>query len=84
MEGRGQAETAALEDLKDYGVDSILQMPVPDRVAFRKMSFDGKPVGGALEVVVDAIIDELAKLAGLAKQHVRGKPVKKTKLAGSK
>ena len=80
----GQAETAALEDLKDFGVDSILQTPIPDRVAFRKMSFDGKPVGGVLEVVVDGMIAELAKLAELAKRPMRGKRAKKSKLARSK
>ena len=79
----GQAETAALEDLKDYGVESVIQTPIPDRVAYRKMSFDGKPVGGALGLVIDCVIDELAELAALAKQSERVKPVKKAKQARS-
>ena len=79
----GQAETAALEDLKDYGVGSVIQTPIPDRVAFRKMSFDGKPVGGPLGLVINLMIDELAELAALAKQSARVKPAKKAKLARS-
>ena len=77
----GQAEAAALEDLKDYGVESVIQTPIPDRVAFRKMSFDGKPVGGALGLVINRTIDELAELAELAEQSERVKPAKKAKLA---
>lgn len=60
----GIAEQAALDDLADYGVDSILKTPIPDRAAFRKMSFDGRAiVSGALGLVVDRMIDELAELA---------------------
>lgn len=77
----GQAEAAALEDLKDYGVESVIQTPIPDRVAFRKMSFDGKPVGGVLGPVIDLMIDELAELAALATQSERVEPAKKAKLA---
>ena len=80
----GQAEMAALEDLRDYGVKSIVQTPIPDRVAFRKMSFDGRPVSGVLSQVVDDLIDELAELAMLAKQSEPVKPAKKRKAARGK
>jgi chromosome partitioning protein len=73
----GQAEAAALEDLKDYGVESIIKTPIPDRAAFRKMSFDGRPIGGALGLTVDHVIDELAKLASLGKQGEQTRPASK-------
>jgi chromosome partitioning protein len=64
----GVAEQAALEDLADYGVTAILRTSIPDRAAFRKMSFDGRAiVTGVLGVTVDKMIDELAELAALAK-----------------
>lgn len=70
----GQAEAAALEDLADYGITSIVKTPVPDRVAFRKMSFDGRVVsGGALGDVVDTLLDELVVLAELEKSKRKGK-----------
>lgn len=78
----GQAEAAALDDLKDYGIESVIQTPIPDRVAFRKMSFDGKPVGGALGLTVDRVIDELAELAVLAKRSELAKQVKRAKRLG--
>lgn len=77
----GQAEAAALEDLKDYGVESIIQTPIPDRVAFRKMSFDGKPVGGTLGVTVDTMINELVKLAELEKEGEQAKRAARGKRA---
>src|ERR1700759_1909968 len=59
----GVAEQAALEDLADYGVTAIFRTPIPDRAAFRKMSFDGLAiVTGVLGVTVDRVIDELAEL----------------------
>ena len=70
----GQAEAAALEDLSDYGITSIVKTPVPDRVAFRKMSFDGRVVsGGALGDSVDSLLDELVMLAKLEKPKRKGK-----------
>jgi chromosome partitioning protein len=63
----GVAEQAALDDLADYGVSDILQTPIPDRAAFRKLSFDGRAiVSGALGLTVDRLIDELEVLAELA------------------
>jgi hypothetical protein len=68
MADGGVAEQAALEDLADYGVTAIFRTPIPDRAAFRKMSFDGRAiVTGVLGVTVDNVIDELAELAHLAK-----------------
>lgn len=65
----GQAEAAALEDLRDYGVTSVLKTAVPERAAFRKMSFDGRAITtGALGLLIDRMIMELEKLAGLAKR----------------
>jgi hypothetical protein len=62
------AEQAALEDLADYGVSTILKTPIPDRAAFRKMSFDGRAiVTGVLGITVDKVIDELAELTPLVK-----------------
>ena len=64
----GVAEQAALEDLADYGVSTILKTPIPDRAAFRKMSFDGRAiVTGVLGMTVDKVIDELAELTPLVK-----------------
>ena len=61
------AEQAALEDLADYGVTAILRTSIPNRAAFRKMSFDGRAiVTGVLGMIVDQVIDELAELAPLA------------------
>ena len=52
--------------LADYGVNAILKTPIPDRAAFRKMSFDGRAiVTGVLGVTVDKVIDELAELTRL-------------------
>ena len=65
----GQAEAAALADLADYGVSSILATPVPDRAAFRKMSFDGRAVQGALTETISEMLDELAQLALLGGPH---------------
>jgi chromosome partitioning protein len=69
----GVAEQAALADLSDFGVTGILKTSVPDRTAFRKMTFDGRVVTGVLGLTVGHIIDELSELAGIAK---RAKPVK--------
>jgi hypothetical protein len=65
----GVAEQAALEDLTDYGITSILKATIPDRAAFRKMSFDGRAiVAGTLGLMVDKVVEELAKLAKLAQK----------------
>jgi chromosome partitioning protein len=77
----GQAEAAALEDLKDYGIASIISTPIPDRAAFRKMSFDGRPIRGALGLIVGQVIDELASLAKLERQRKRAMPAKKAEVA---
>lgn len=70
----GQAEAAALEDLKDYGISSIMETPVPERVAFRKMSFDGRAItAAALGPWVDSLLDELVKLAELDKPRKAAK-----------
>lgn len=74
----GQAEAAALDDLKDYGVESIIATPIPDRAAFRKMSFDGRPISGLLKITVDRVLDKLAKLAELESNT---KPERKRKRA---
>lgn len=69
----GQAEAAAIADLADYGISSVLTTPIPDRVAFRKMSFDGRVIQGALASTVTNLIDELVKLAELGKVAKRSK-----------
>ena len=58
----GVAEQAALEDMADYGIKAILRTPVPDRAAFRRLTFDGKAVSGA----VGAALDGLVRRASLA------------------
>jgi len=64
----GVAETAALEDLADYGITSILKTPLPERSAFRRMSFDSKGlVSGPIGHTIDAMIDELVALGALEK-----------------
>ena len=65
---RGVAEAAALEDLVDYGVTSVLQTVLPERAAFRRMSFDSKGlVSGPIGHTIDAMIDELCELGALYK-----------------
>jgi hypothetical protein len=69
----GVAEAAALEDLADYGVTSILRTPLPERAAFRRMSFDSKgltsgPIGHTIDSLIADLIapgalDELVQLA---------------------
>jgi chromosome partitioning protein len=76
----GVAEQAALADLSDFGATNILKTSIPDRAAFRKMSFDGQAVTGMLGLIAGYMIDELAALARLAKQPKlakRAKPAKK-------
>lgn len=63
----GQAEEAAVEDLRDYGITSIIRTTVPDRAAFRKMSFDGRMVTGTPAASVSSLLDELEVLAQLGK-----------------
>ena len=66
----GVAEQAALEDLADYGVTSILKTAIPDRAAFRKLTFDGRAiVTGVLGFMVDKLVDELAELAELEEKE---------------
>ena len=72
----GVAERAAMEDLVDYGIKSILRTVLPERSALRRMSFDSKAVvSGPLGYVLDTLtaelveigaLDELAKLGELA------------------
>ena len=69
----GQAEAAALEDLADFGVANILKTAVPDRAAFRKLSFDGRVVGGPLTPIVSALLDELVALAKIGTTVSRGR-----------
>ena len=64
----GQAEAAALEDLTDFGIGSLMKTPMPDRAAFRKMSFDGRVITGPLAGAVDGLLDELVMLAKLRKR----------------
>jgi chromosome partitioning protein len=62
----GVAETAALEDLADYGIASILRVPLPDRAAFRRMSFDSKGIiSGPIGSTVDRMIAELVGMGVL-------------------
>jgi chromosome partitioning protein len=64
----GVAERAALDDLADYGVTSILRTSMPERTALRQMSFDSRALAsGPLRSTVDALIDELAELGVLAR-----------------
>lgn len=63
----GQAEAAALADLADYGVRNVMSTPVPDRAAYRKMSFDGRAAQGALAAATIGVLDELVELAQLGK-----------------
>ena len=63
----GVAERAALDDLADYGITSILKTPLPDRVALRQMSFDSRAfVSGPLGKTITCMLDELALIAPLA------------------
>lgn len=62
----GVAERAALEDLADYGVDSVLKTFLPERTALRQMSFDSRTLAsGPLRILIDEMIDELVKLGAL-------------------
>ena len=64
----GVAERAAMEDLADFGVTSILKTSLPDRTALRQMSFDSRALAaGPLRETVDKLIDELRELGVLAK-----------------
>jgi chromosome partitioning protein len=63
----GVAEAAALEDLADFGVTSILRTAMPERAAFRRMSFDSKGlISGPIGHTIDAMIADLVKLGALA------------------
>jgi chromosome partitioning protein len=63
----GVAERAALDDLSDFGVTSILRTVVPERTSLRQMSFDSRALAsGPLRATVDSLIDELAELGALA------------------
>lgn len=75
----GVAEQAALADLADFGITSILKTTIPDRAAFRKMSFDGRAVTGMLGLIVGRVIDELAELAGIAKRAKLAELAKRSK-----
>lgn len=62
----GIAEQAAIADLADYGVTSILKTAIPERAGFRQMSFDSRAIlAGPLFLTVDRLVDEVAELAEL-------------------
>lgn len=62
----GVAERAALDDLADYGITSVLRTAMPERTALRQMSFDSRALAsGPLRATVDALVDELAELGAL-------------------
>ena len=64
----GVAEKAALEDLADFGVTSILATTLPERAAFRRMSFDSRGlVSGPIGHIIGTMIAELGQLGALAK-----------------
>ena len=63
----GVAEAAALEDLADFGVISILRTALPERAAFRRMSFDSRGlISGPIGHTIDAMIADLVELGALA------------------
>jgi chromosome partitioning protein len=63
----GMAEAAALEDLADYGITAILRTALPERSAFRRMSFDSKALtSGPVGPTIDTMIAELVQLGVLA------------------
>lgn len=62
----GVAEAAALEDLADYGVTSILRTALPERAAFRRMSFDSRGlISGPIGHTIDSMITDLIELGAL-------------------
>jgi chromosome partitioning protein len=68
---KGVAETAAVQDLIDYGIQSILTTSLPERAAFRQMSFDSRAIiSGVLGLIVDNLIAELVKLGALNELRV--------------
>jgi chromosome partitioning protein len=73
----GVAEAAALEDLADYGITTaILRTALPERAAFRRMSFDSKGlISGPIGHTIDAMVSELRELGAL------GELAKKEELA---
>lgn len=63
----GIAETAALEDLADYEISSILQSPLPERAAFRRMTFESRGIiSGSLGAMINTMIDELIEIGAIA------------------
>ena len=76
----GVAERAALDDLADYGITSILGTSLPDRVALRQMSFDSRVlVSGPLGSTIERMLGELAELVHLGKSHKRARVGKRTR-----
>lgn len=68
----GVAERAALEDLEEFGVTSILKTFLPERTALRQMSFDSRAfASGPLRSTVDALIDELVQLGALSRPALK-------------
>src|ERR1035437_3315376 len=62
----GVAERAAMEDLLDYGIQSILHTALPERAALRQMSFDSRAItGGIVGHVIDNLIAELVELGAI-------------------
>ena len=65
----GVAERAALEDLAEFGVSSVLPTALPVRSALRQMSFDSRAVStGPLNKTITEMVEQLAKLAKLPKR----------------
>jgi chromosome partitioning protein len=63
----GVAEAAALEDLADFGVTSILRTPLLVRAAFRRMSFDSRGLtNGPIGHTIDAMIADLIEVGALS------------------
>jgi chromosome partitioning protein len=71
----GQAEAAALADLADFGIDRIMRTAVPDRAAFRKLSFDGRAISGPLTPLVETLLGELVTLAKISKRARKARVV---------
>jgi len=62
----GVAERAALDDLADYGITSVLKTALPERAALRQMSFDSRAVvAGPLAGIIATLIGELVELGAI-------------------
>jgi chromosome partitioning protein len=71
----GVAERAAMDDLADYGIKSVLKTALPDRSALRRMTFDSRAVvSGPLRFTIDRMIGELVQLGALEELATQGEP----------